>query len=79
METNGLIVENVEPAGWAALSGLRQGDILLKINQTPVNDIQEFKKLIEEQVETKAKSIVFFVRRGIHTLYLEVQPDWKES
>ena len=79
METNGLIVENVEPAGWAALSGLRQGDILLKINQTPVNDIQEFKKLIEEQVDTKAKSIVFFVRRGIHTLYLEVQPDWKES
>jgi len=79
METNGLIVENVEPAGWAALSGLRQGDILLKINQTPVNDIQEFKKLIDEQVDTKAKSIVFFVRRGIHTLYLEVQPDWKES
>ena len=27
------MVENVELAGWASLAGLKQGDILLRINE----------------------------------------------
>ena len=27
----------------------------------------------------KNHNIVFFVKRGIHTLFVELEPNWKES
>jgi len=27
----------------------------------------------------KNRNIVFFVKRGIHTLFVELEPNWKES
>ncbi len=75
----GIIVENVEPAGWAALSGLRQGDFLLEIEKQPIKSIEEYKEMIEKQITAQKEKIIFFVRRGIHTMYLEVQPDWDKS
>jgi hypothetical protein len=29
--------------------------------------------------EKKPKHAVFFVRRGVHTLYLEIEPDWSRQ
>jgi serine protease Do len=75
----GIIVENVEPAGWAALSGLRQGDFLLEIEHHPVKSIEQYKEMIEKQITAQKEKIIFFVRRGIHTMYLEVQPDWDKN
>jgi len=75
----GIIVDNVEPAGWAALSGLRQGDFLLEIEKQPIKSIEEYKEMIEKQITAQKEKIIFFVRRGIHTMYLEVQPDWDKS
>ncbi|MBL6827163.1 MAG: PDZ domain-containing protein [Opitutales bacterium] len=75
----GIIVDNVEPAGWAALSGLRQGDFLLEIEKQPIKSIEQYKEMIEKQINAQKEKIIFFVRRGIHTMYLEVQPDWDKS
>lgn len=75
----GIIVENVEPAGWAALSGLRQGDFLLEIEKQPIKSIKQYKEMIEKQITAQKEKIIFFVRRGIHTMYLEVQPDWNKN
>ena len=75
----GLLVENVEPAGWAALAGLRQGDLLLKIDGVIQISIDQFAKTLTKLTETKSKRVVFFVKRGIHTIYLELEPDWDED
>lgn len=75
----GIIVDNVEPAGWAALSGLRQGDFLLEIEKQPIKSIEQYKEMIEKQINAQKEKIIFFVRRGIHTMYLEVQPDWDKN
>ena len=75
----GLIIHNVEPAGWASLAGLRQGDLLLMINGTDQSKVKAFEKKMEEMIKNKAKRIIFFVRRGIHTLFLELEPDWDKS
>lgn len=79
IDHGGLVVETVEPAGWAALAGLRQGDLLLGIDQVSINTILDYQNLIEKKVNQRPEKIIFFIRRGIHTMYLEVQPDWKDS
>ena len=79
LDQSGLVVDNVEPAGWAALAGLRQGDLLLQVDGKPIREVDKFKHLMNQLINQKQKRIVFFVRRGIHTLFLELEPDWKKE
>ena len=74
---NGLLIENIESAGWAALAGLRQGDLLLKIDHHSVNQIEEIQSLMADLIKKQPKQVVFFVKRGIHTLFIELQPEWE--
>ena len=75
----GLLVENVESAGWAALTGLRQGDVLLEIDGKAMSDINLLEKHMQQIVKKKAKRTVFFVKRGIHTLFVRLEPDWEDE
>ena len=75
----GLVVENVEPAGWASLAGLRQGDLVLKINGENMSEVELFEKKMDQWIKEKEKRIIFFVKRGIHTLFLELEPDWDNT
>ena len=75
----GLVVENVEPAGWASLAGLRQGDLVLKINGESMSEVELFEKKMDQWIIEKEKRIIFFVKRGIHTLFLELEPDWDNT
>ena len=75
----GLLVENVEPAGWAALAGLRQGDLLLRVDDKLQLSIDQFEKTLQQLVDIQSKRVIFFVKRGIHTLFLELEPDWDQS
>ncbi len=75
----GLVVENVEPAGWASLAGLRQGDLVLTINGKSMSKVTLFEKDMNQWIKEKRRRIVFFVKRGIHTLFLELEPDWDNT
>ena len=75
----GLVVENVEPAGWASLAGLRQGDLVLQINGESMSEVELFEKKMDQWIIEKEKRIIFFVKRGIHTLFLELEPDWDNT
>ena len=75
----GLIIENVEPAGWASLAGLRQGDLILKVNGKTLSKVELFEWEMNRLIKDKSKQIVFFVKRGIHTLFLELEPDWDDT
>jgi serine protease Do len=77
-EDKGLLVENVESAGWAALAGLRQGDVLLSIDEKNMVAIEDLETKMADIVKKKAKQVVFFVKRGIHTLFIRLEPDWDE-
>jgi len=75
----GLLVENVELAGWASLAGMMQGDILLSVNKHPVDNTRDFENQIEELAKEKISSVLFHLKRGIHTLFIEIEPDWEKS
>jgi len=78
-EQTGLLVENVELAGWASLAGMMQGDILLSVNEHPVDNTRDFENQIEELAKEKIPSVLFHLKRGIHTLFIEIEPDWEKS
>ena len=77
-ELQGLLVERVEPAGWADLARLGGGDILMSIDGQPTPDIATLKKQLAAAKESHAKRLVLFVKRGVQTLFLELEPNWSE-
>ena len=78
-DEHGILVENVESAGWASLAGLRQGDLLLQVNHVDVQGVEQMRDLMKGIHQSKPQLVVFFVKRGIHTLYLEIEPEWDPS
>jgi serine protease Do len=73
----GLLIERTDAGGWATLAGMGVGDILLSVDGKEVNDIQSLLQTLKAAKENKLKRLVFFVKRGIHSMYLELEPDWK--
>jgi serine protease Do len=75
-EVKGLRVVNVQNAGWAALAGLSSGDTLLSINGQPTDSIANLKKILAGLEQTKPRRIKLFIKRGIYTEFLELEPKW---
>jgi serine protease Do len=72
----GVLVEAVREGGWAALGHLADGDLLMEIDGTPVPDVETVKKLMERIAEKKPAAVVIKVRRGIRTLFVELESVW---
>ncbi|MDF1699639.1 MAG: PDZ domain-containing protein [Planctomycetota bacterium] len=72
----GIMVAAVTPGSWAQVANLRAGDILLEINDQPVDSIRSFKKLVREMGKAKPKTVKIFVRRGRSTAFVFMRPEW---
>jgi S1-C subfamily serine protease len=77
--TAGAIVDAVEPGGWAALARLATGDVILSIGNQAVADVNGLAARLKAARAAKATSLVLRVRRGIRTLFIELQPAWNEE
>jgi serine protease Do len=73
----GVLVEAVREGGWAALSHLADGDIILAIDGDPVADVAAVQRTMERIARDKPSSVVMKVRRGIRTFFVELQTGWK--
>ncbi len=72
----GVRIVSAQNAGWAALAGLSSGDILLAIDGQPVAGIAELKATMKKLGETKPRRVAFFIKRGIRTQFIELEPKW---
>lgn len=72
----GLLITSVTNAGWAALGGLQNRDVLRSIDGKTVDSIDTLKSLIEEINKAKPTHMTLFVRRGIITRLIELEPTW---
>ena len=72
----GVLVDAVSEGGWAALARLAVGDVILTIDGTRVRDVREVQAKMLDVTKRKAPVSIFHVRRGIRTLFVEVQPSW---
>lgn len=76
---NGVLVEEVRSGGWAELGGLYVNDLILAADGASVGDIEELRGRMERIAEQRPDYVVLKVLRGIHTLFLELQPDWNQN
>jgi serine protease Do len=70
-EAGGLVVVYVERGSSADEAGLRQGDIILEIDQKPVRGLADYRNEIRRY--KKGDTILFLVKRGNSSLYLTVK------
>jgi S1-C subfamily serine protease len=75
----GVLVESVSEGGWAALAHLAVGDFVLKLDREPVPNVAAFAERMKQVAAEKPESVVLYLRRGIHTIYVELQPKWGDA
>lgn len=78
LDQKGVMVTEVTRGGWADLNGLDGGDLILRIQEQPVDDVPGFEAAVKRLKETKPPVISIFVRRGYRTAYVFISPDSKE-
>jgi serine protease Do len=76
-EQHGALIEEVKPGSWAELANLYAGDLLVDVNGEPVDDVDSLRRVMEKVAAAKRPVVVMKVVRGIHTAYLEFEPNWK--
>jgi S1-C subfamily serine protease len=69
-------IAQVETGGWAQLAGLRGGDLVLTINHQSTPDVATAESFLRHAAETHARHVTLFVRRGVRTLFAEIEPSW---
>jgi serine protease Do len=72
----GVLVEQVVSGGWAALGLLSTGDLILEVSGVATPNVETVMNTMHKLAEEKPKSVVFKVLRGIHTLFIELEPKW---
>ncbi|OFX16506.1 MAG: hypothetical protein A2Z18_00590 [Armatimonadetes bacterium RBG_16_58_9] len=75
----GAYVDGVSEGSWAALAKMRSGDVITEVNGAKVSGMAELKQAMTRIGEAKPDVVVFKVIRGIHTMYLEVEPAWIDA
>ena len=72
----GVLVTGVEGGGWAALAHLAVGDVVLAVDGGPVPNRAALAARMKAIAAARPARVVFFVRRGVQTLFLELEPAW---
>jgi serine protease Do len=67
----GLVVTDVDPQGAAAEAGIRRGDIIVEVNQKPVDAISDFRGRVKEA--EKGEMMLFLIKRRDGSLYIAVE------
>jgi S1-C subfamily serine protease len=76
-DQRGALIEEVKPGSWAELANLFTGDLLVDVDGMPVSDVDSLRRIMEKVAKAKKPVLVMKVMRGIHTAYLEFEPNWK--
>ena len=76
-DQRGALVEDVKSGSWAELGSLYVGDLILEVDGEVVQDVDVLRRRMEQITAGKPGVVVMKVKRGIHTAFLELEPDWK--
>lgn len=76
-DQKGALVEEVQSGSWAELGSLYVGDLILAVNGQTVDNVDGLRTIMEAIAAHRPGVVVLKVLRGIHTAFLEVEPDWK--
>lgn len=76
-DVQGVIVQQVEPAGWAGLAGVGTGDLIQSIGGREVKDLKTYRQAMDAVTQAQPERVVFVVLRGVRTRFQYAEPEWK--
>ena len=74
---SGVLVDGVSNGSWASLGHLAAGDVILAIDGRDVTNVEDLAARLKEIHAARPSSVVVFVRRGVKSLFLDLQPAWR--
>ncbi len=77
-DQQGVLVSDITEGGWANLSGLRSGDLVLSIAGQKIEDVAKFEQVMKKILTDKPKVIQIFVRREQRTHFIFIEPVWEK-
>jgi S1-C subfamily serine protease len=78
-DQGGALVSQVDSGGWAAVAGLRTDDLIQSVDGQPVSAVKDLEDILGQVRSRKPKQVVFFLKRGIYTQFVEIEPTWREK
>jgi serine protease Do len=76
-DTTGVLVDSVTNGSWASLGRMSAGDVILAIDGRNVSNVEDLAGRLQAIRAARPASVVVFVRRGIKSLFLDLQPTWQ--
>jgi serine protease Do len=73
----GALIEEVKPGSWAELANLYVGDLVVEVDGQPVGNVDALRQAMDKIASAKRPAVVMKVMRGIHSAFLEFEPNWK--
>ncbi|MDZ4722735.1 MAG: trypsin-like peptidase domain-containing protein [candidate division Zixibacteria bacterium] len=76
-DSTGVMIAGVKPVGVADGAGVRGGDVIVKINKTPIITLADFIKEYTVLVESKAEKILLTIKRrnGVRLAVLNIEKE----
>lgn len=75
-DQKGVLVVECTSGGWADLAGLRADDLILRVNEVPIDSTRTFEQIMQRVVQNRPKIVRIFLRRGGRTHFVFIEPDW---
>jgi serine protease Do len=73
-EERGVVVTSVEVGSPADDKGITRGDVILRIGNEEVEDIEDYRRILRA-LEGQTKAILFLIKRGDQTSFVAVKPE----
>jgi S1-C subfamily serine protease len=71
--TNGMFISGSQVGGVAGNAGLLQGDVVLKVDATALDNIAQFQQMYKERLASKQELVLLQVKRGALTRFVLVK------
>ena len=78
-ETSGVVVDELEQAGWCQISGLQVDDIVQSVDGHDITDLDSFRAQADRLRGNKPGQTVFFVLRQAETMFVLIKTPWTKS
>ncbi|MGB9756023.1 MAG: PDZ domain-containing protein, partial [Desulfurella sp.] len=72
-EQKGVVITAVDPNSFAALAGLKPGDVIMKLDNENVYSLNQFKNILKQKQKLNQNVISMLLKRGESTLFVTIQ------
>ena len=76
-DKKGVVVQKAPVAVRTNPNHVVRGDLLVKIDERAVDDLDSFRKVVDEIRREQPEEVVLFVERGRESFFFAVKPEWE--